>query len=81
MGEKKLSEIQDKSSFENFSYRDWCDFYNALNQEKPVEECPVKLNDNEKLCYEVSLERIKIERAKHPGIPISYDMPKYSWFD
>ena len=67
MGEKKLSEIQDKSSFENFSYRDWCDYYNALNQEKPVEECQVKLN--------------KTERAKHPGIPISYDMPKYSWFD
>ena len=46
-----------------------------------MEECPVKLNDNEKLCYEVSLERIKTERANNPGIPISYDMPKYSWFD
>ena len=81
MDEKRLSEIQEKSSFENFSYRDWCDYYNALNEEKPVEECPFKLSENEKRCYEAELKRLKTERANNPGIPISYDMPKYSWFD
>lgn len=77
---KELIELS-KNSFNDFSYRDWCDYYNSLNQEKAPDECPVKLGKNEKLCYEHDLEKLKSERAKHPGVPISYEMPKYSWFE
>ena len=72
---------KDKTIFERFSYRDWCDYYTSLNEELPPEKCHVKLTDNEKECYLEDLERIKQERAKHPGVPIDYDMPKYSWFE
>lgn len=70
-----------KDAFADFSYRDWCDYYESLNDEKPPDECPVELSKNERLCYEDDLEKLRSERAKHPGVPISYDMPKYSWYE
>lgn len=70
-----------KNSFEGFSYRDWCDYYISINNELPPDKCPVKLTENERECYLEELDKLKKERAENPGIPISYDMPKYSWFD
>ena len=71
----------DKTMFSNFSYRNWCDYYMSLNAELPPDKCSVKLSQNEAECYKESLEKLRKERAMNPGVPIDYDMPKYSWFE
>ena len=58
------------------------------NKEKTAEEYGAELKrlygvtpDAEEIAaYNRDLEWLKNERAKHPGVPISYEI-KYSWFD
>ncbi len=58
------------------------------NKEKTAEEYSAELKrlygvtpDAEEIAaYNRDLEWLKNERAKYPGVPISYEI-KYSWFD
>ena len=58
------------------------------NKEKTAEEYSaelkrlygVTLDAEEIAAYNESLEWLKNERAKYPGVPISYEI-NYSWFD
>ena len=68
-------------AFENFTYRDWCSYYESLNQGLSAEECTVKLNEEEKAAYRKAAEDRAEDRKKYPGTPIFYDMPRSSWFD
>ena len=53
--------------------REWNVYYECLNAEKPVEECPLDLDDEGKKAYNKELEFLKSERAKHPDVPIGYE--------
>lgn len=60
--------------FEKFSNDDWQDYYHALNQEKSVEECGLKLTDEEKERYNEALASLQADRKKWPDVPIMYEM-------
>ncbi|MBR0087324.1 MAG: hypothetical protein IJL98_06260 [Lachnospiraceae bacterium] len=56
-------------AFETFTYRDWCCYYESLNQGLSAEECTVKLNDEEKEAYRKEAEKLAEDRKKHPDLP------------
>ena len=69
MGEvgKKLFET-DKSLFKGFGPKEWIKYYESLNAEIPVDECRLKMTENEKKCYVEDLEFLKRERKHIPGV-------------
>lgn len=62
---------KDKTVFHGFNDDKWFRYYSALNKETPVEKVKDKpyyleLTDNEKICYNNSLQSLKEDRKKFP---------------
>lgn len=76
----KIGEVFEKNSsvFDKFTGKEWISYYTALNEEKSADECGLKLSDDEKVCYNEALEKLKKERERCPEV--SYEI-KYSWFE
>lgn len=62
---------KDRTVFSGFNADRWFRLYSALNREIPVDKIQdepfyLKLTDNEKLCYEISLKELVEERKDRP---------------
>ena len=70
MTSKEIFE-KDKTVFDSFDFEKWNRYYRALNAETPVEKLSEKpyyleMTENEKICYEDSLSKLKKERKSFP---------------
>lgn len=61
-----------KLGFRDMGPREFGKYYEALNQELPVEKCPLDLDDEMKERYGKALEKLKNERKAHPDVPLFY---------
>lgn len=69
-----------RKPFEGWAARTWNWYYlRGLNKLLPPEECGMPLTEEEKREYLQDLARLRDDREKHPGIPISYDMVELEW--
>ena len=60
------------AQFDGFDSEKWAAYYTSLNEELPVEQCPLKLSDDEKEAYIEELEYLLQERKEHPDVPLFY---------